>query len=247
MKDNKKMLLTGVLSLALLLSACDSKEKQNASENNADKNVKVEQKSEDMDKNKTKPDENSEEKNSSKSDEPKKDHEHENQKKRENVSLADWNGEWNSVEAYKDDPDLVEGMKAKAKEAGKDFKIYMDEKLKNRAFDFDGMLIDENKITYYDGKVEKDKIKTEGEYKFDQAYPVEHDGAIMYWYVFKTDGKNLPTYLTIMDLHGEESMAHFHMRIGDEKDKLIDPKSEWFPTFVRSSTPSSAMVNFLNH
>lgn len=227
MKNLKTLLLTGALSLSLLLTACGGKANNNAANNNAANNHAEE--------------------NHNHNHNHDHDHEHEDQEAREDVMLSDWDGDWNSVYAYKDDPEVLESFEKEAKEAGKDTKEFLDEKLENRKFDFGGMVVDNDKITFYQGKVDGDKVAAEANYKFVEAAPMQHGGATMYWYVFETDSKDLPKYMVIMDVHGEESMAHFHMRLGDDKEKLIDGEDHWYPTFVRASTPSSAMVDFLNH
>ena len=217
MKNLKTLLLTGALSLSLVLTACGNK--TNEAPNNADNNHQVEADNHNHNDN---------------NHNHNHDHDHEDQEKREDVKLSDWDGDWNSVYAYKDDAEVLKGVES-------------EEKMENRKFDFGGMVVDGDKVIFHKGKANEEGETKEVAYKFVEAAPMEHGGATMYWYVFETESKDVPKYMALMDVHGEDTMAHFHVRLGDDKAKLVDSEDEWYPTFVRASTPASAMAEFLSH
>lgn len=174
------------------------------------------------------------------------DHDHHDEEAREDVALSDWDGAWNSVESYINDEEVKEAMEKEAEEHGKDLDAYISEKMENRKFDHGGLVVDGDKITYFKGKVDESEEDGEVEYKFLEAVPMEHGGVTMYWYVFENQGEEGDKYLALMDVHGEDTMAHFHMRTGDDKEKLTDGDSHWYPTFVRASNPASVMADFLS-
>ena len=90
MKNLKTLLLTGALSLSLVLTACGNK--TNEAPNNADNNHQVEADNHNHNDN---------------NHNHNHDHDHEDQEKREDVKLSDWDGDWNSVYAYKDDAEVL--------------------------------------------------------------------------------------------------------------------------------------------
>lgn len=234
MKNLKTLLLTGALSLSLVLTACGNN--ANEAPNNADNNHQVEADNHNHNDN-----------NHNHNHDHDHDHDHEDQEKREDVKLSDWDGDWNSVYAYKDDAEVLKGVESEAKEDGKEPKAFLEEKMENREFDFGGMVVDGDKVIFHKGKANEEGETKEVAYKFTEAAPMEHGGATMYWYVFETESKDVPKYMALMDVHGEDTMAHFHVRLGDDKAKLVDSEDEWYPTFVRASTPASAMAEFLSH
>lgn len=228
MKYLKKYLLLGLLVLACLATACTKPAEPKAEE-------KQEEKAE------PKAEEKQEEKAEEKQDDHDHDHDHEHEHadiKAEDVSLDMWKGDWNSIDAYYDDPVVKEEVEKAAKEQN----ITADEFIKNvdlrRHSDFKSLHVEGDSITFYDGKMGEGKEITTAKYTLKEILEVPHGNKTLNWFVFETDNKDVKPLLALMQIHGEEHMAHYHARYTDSIDEIKDQESKWFPTFVRTSTSS---------
>lgn len=143
------------------------------------------------------------------------------------VALADWDGEWNNIANYLDDP----GLKGAYEEVAKRDNITEEEAKKNFAdhvaVDFGALKIDGDSITFLT-KAEGDEID-KADYKLVDKHAMEHGGKTLYWYEFSSNGK-YPTIL-LMPVHGEDHMPHFHLRVGASAEEML-AKDDWYPTFV---------------
>lgn len=150
------------------------------------------------------------------------------------VSLADWNGSWNNMGAYLDEADVQPAYEKLAEKDG----ITADEAkaayVEKRKCDFNGMIVDGNKVTFLDNFEDKGGAEiAAAEYEFDQVHKVQSGSHEMEWFAFKATSPDAKyPVLLMMPVHGDEALTHFHMRYGVDADELL-AKEGWFPTFVK--------------
>lgn len=155
----------------------------------------------------------------------------------EEVSLADWNGDWNNITAYLDDP----AMQSMLEEHAKEDKTSVDEVKKELAhdkeIDFKAMKIDGDKITYFDGfTANGGKEIGSNTYKYVDKYKATHGKHEFFWYEFKANEADAKyPCILIMPIHGEESLTHFHLRYGKDAEEMLKIDG-WYPTFVKPSS-----------
>ncbi|MDO5717116.1 MAG: ZinT/AdcA family metal-binding protein [Tissierellia bacterium] len=188
-------------------------------------------------------------KDNTKKDEPKKvdksdDHSHDHDHDHDDeASINDWEGTWNNMGAYLDDAEVQEGFEKLAEKEG----ITVEEAIKNykakRDCEFDGLVIADGKVTFLDGFKDKDGKEIETvEYEFVESVKTMHGNFELQWDVFKAKGDAKYPVLLMMPVHGEESLTHFHMRYGKDKDELMG-KDGWYPTFVKPSSTYEQLVD----
>lgn len=148
--------------------------------------------------------------------------------------------------AYIDDAEVVEVLQEEADEHGETLDEVKAEKTEGGKTEFGGLLVDGNKVTFYEGKVQDNKVLAEAEYEFSESSPMEHGGHTMYWFIFENKGEQGPKYLAMMDVHGEDTMAHYHMRYLDDIADL-DKDDHWYPTYLRASTTSEEAAEIFGH
>ena len=89
----------------------------------------------------------------------------------------------------------------------------------------------------------KGDVISESEYKYVGKQEVEHGGHKLEWDIFEAKNDDAPyKFILMMPIHGEESLTHFHMRYGDDKDKLLKDEG-WFPTFVKPNTTDAQIID----
>lgn len=169
-------------------------------------------------------------------DEPVENEQHDNDHDEEDIELALWEGEWNSVSAFMDEEEVKEALEEAAKEDGKTVEETTKEKFAGIESDHAAMIVKGDKVTFLDGIIGDGKEVEAAEYEFKESRPIEHGGKTYYWHVFESKGDG-PKYLMLMEVHGEQHLAHFHMRYGDDIEKL-EAREDWYPTFVR---PNASM------
>lgn len=218
MNKLKLMTLVGVMSAALLLNGCGA-QKDAPKENTKQTEQKQEDKKED-----------------SKATEKTED-------KKEEVSLSDWDGEWNNMGSYLDKPEVQDAFKTLAKKENVDEKKAKSDYLEKRKCEFNGLKIDGNKITFTSKIPSENGEKiAETEYKFVEKKAVKHGSHMLEWDVFEAVDSNAKyKVLLMMPIHGEEELTHFHMRYGNDKEELF-AKEGWFPTFVKPNTTDKQII-----
>lgn len=226
MKDLKRYLIAGLVVLTGLVSAC-TKPADKPAEPKAE--VKQEEKH----------DEHDHDDHDHEDHEHNHDHDHDHAEiNPEDVSLDLWKGDWNSLDAYYDDP----VVKAAIEEAAKEQNITPEEFIKNfevrRKSDFKSLHIEGDEIVFYDGKMGEGKEITTAKYTLKEILEVPHGSRTLNWFVFETENKDVKPLLALMQIHGEEHMAHYHARYADNMDEIKDQDSKWYPTFIRTSTSS---------
>lgn len=158
--------------------------------------------------------------------------------KKETVSLSEWNGDWNNIVSYLDDPELKASFDEVGKREGKTGDQAKAELKERRKFDYKAVKIDGNKMSFLDNFADKGgKVLGTGEYKFLKSQKVKHGNSELEWDVFEATNADAPhKYLTMMPIHGEEALTHFHMRYGNNLDELLNPDSKWYPALIKPSS-----------
>ncbi|MDO5738449.1 MAG: ZinT/AdcA family metal-binding protein, partial [Eubacteriales bacterium] len=154
----------------------------------------------------------------------------------DDVVLEDWEGEWNSMSAYLNDEELQEALEAHAKAEGETVDEIKAEYLEKYKIDYETMVFAGDTITFYDARLNKDgKEIAKSKYSYVESYKVEHGKHDIEWHVFEGEEGAKFKYLMLMPVHGEETLAHFHMRLGDDVEKMLG-EDDWFPTFIKPTT-----------
>lgn len=225
MNNLKRFLLAGLIVLTGLTTAC-SKPAEKAAEPKAE--VKQETKAE--------------EKQEEKQEEKKDDHE---EIKKEDVSLDMWKGDWNSIDAYYDDPVVKEAIEKAAKEQNISVEEFIANIDARRKTEYKGLTIDGDTITFYDGKVGEGKEIASAKFVLKEILEVQHGSKTLNWFVFETDSKDVKPLVALMQIHGEEHLAHYHTRFADSIEEIKDKDSKLYPTYIRTSTSSEDVAEEL--
>ena len=145
MKNKKSLSLVALLSLGLMLTACQKDQKNDEPSST---NVSQEMKKDDA---------------SNKSN----DSSDADKEKSSEVSLADWEGEWNNMGGYLDKDEVQSAFKTLAEKEKVDEKEAKENYLKKRKCDFGGLEIKDNKIKFLkDFPDKKGEVISESEYKY---------------------------------------------------------------------------------
>lgn len=169
--------------------------------------------------------------------------ENKDSEKSEEVSMADWAGEWNNMGGYLERPEVQDAYKTLGEKENMSADEAKSMYLEKRACEFDGLKIEGDKVTFLSTfPSDNGEAKGEGTYKFVEAKEVQHGNATLSWNVFEAENDDAPyKFLLMMPIHGEESLTHFHMRYGNDKDELF-AKEKWYPTFVKPNTTNDQII-----
>lgn len=224
MKNKKSLSLIALLSLGLVMTACGKDQKNDETSSS---NVSQEMKKDDA----------SNVSDSSSNIDEKKEESAE-------VSLSDWEGEWNDMGGYLEKDEVQNAFKTLADKEKVDEKEAKENYLKKRKCDFGGLEIKDNKIKFLkDFPDKKGEVIGESEYKYVEKQEVEHGGHKLEWDIFEAVNDDAPyKFILMMPIHGEESLTHFHMRYGDDKESLLKDEG-WFPTFVKPNTTDAQIID----
>lgn len=220
MKNNKKIALTALLSLGLILAACQKDAADTKTTENAQAESQVEE--------------------TAKEEAPAE----EDQSEDEKASMADWEGEWNDMGGYLEKAEIQEAFKSLAEKENTDEASAKEAYLKKRKCDFGGLEIDGDHVKFLKEFPDaKGEVIGEADYTFREKIEVEHGGHKLEWDVFEANSEDAPyKVLLMMPIHGEESLTHFHMRYGDDKDSLLKEEG-WYPAFVKPSSTDQQIID----
>lgn len=220
MKNNKKIALTALLSLGLILAACQKDTADTKTTENTQAESQVEE--------------------TPKEEAPAE----EDQAEDEKASMADWEGEWNDMGGYLEKAEIQEAFKSLAEKENTDEASAKEAYLKKRKCDFGGLEIDGDHVKFLKEFPDaKGEVIGEADYAFKEKIEVEHGGHKLEWDVFEANSEDAPyKVLLMMPIHGEESLTHFHMRYGDDKDSLLKEEG-WYPTFVKPSSTDQQIID----
>nr|WP_072536696.1 ZinT/AdcA family metal-binding protein [Anaerococcus mediterraneensis] len=224
MKTNKKFGLVALLSLGLIMAACqnDSAKVETKEETKVEEPAKAEESKE---KEETKEETKVEE-------------------SQDQVSMADWEGQWNDMGGYLEKAEIQEAFKTLAEKENTDEASAKEAYLKKRKCDFGGLEIAGDHVKFLKEFPDaKGEVIGEADYTFKEKIEVEHGGHKLEWDVFEANSEDAPyKVLLMMPIHGEESLTHFHMRYGDDKDSLLKEEG-WYPTFVKPSSTDAQIID----
>ena len=163
------------------------------------------------------------------------------------ASLADWDGTWRNMTSFlsEDDEGLREALKHVAEEHDMTVDEYIEHE-KEESVPFEKMVIDSNAetITFYE--LYRDTDGKTAKYTYKEALEFTHGGANFYWYVFETKDASEHPIVLLMEIHGEENMAHFHVRAAKSVDEAMKDE-HWYPTFMDENIPLSMIAEELEH
>lgn len=222
MKNNKKIALTALLSLGLILAACQKDAPKETSNEDSKAETQVESQVEEKTMEEDKPEE----------------------VESDQVSLADWEGEWNDMGGYLEKAEIQEAFKTLAEKENTDEASAKEAYLKKRKCDFGGLEIAGDHVKFLKEFPDaKGEVIGEADYTFKEKIEVDHGGHKLEWDVFEATSEGA-TYkiLLMMPIHGEESLTHFHMRYGDDKEALLKEEG-WYPTFVKPSSTDQQIID----
>lgn len=165
------------------------------------------------------------------------------------VSLEDWDGTWFNMISFYDHEDLKEVVEHLAEE----HKMSVEEFIKHEKEEsvaFAQIIIDgaNSTISFV---AEKDNDASEAYvetyvYEFVKSHEVAHGGSSMFWHEFTTKSDTETPVILLMEIHGEENMAHFHLRAGKDAESLL-AQEDWYPTFVGENMPATMIAEALEH
>ena len=173
----------------------------------------------------------------------KKDDENKVEDGQEEISITEWEGSWNDMSAYLDDPALEDAFKIAGEKDGKTAEEAKAELMEKRKTDFAGFKVEGDKVTFLDNFEDKEgKEIASSEYKFTKSYDAQHGNKTLTWDAFEATSPDAKfPVLLMMPVHGEDTLTHFHMRYGDDVEALLEMEG-WFPTYVKPSTTTEQLV-----
>lgn len=156
------------------------------------------------------------------------------EEKMTDVSLSDWDGEWNSIVYWYDEPEVMKGLGDKPQEA-------IDAKNKGAHTDFASLKVEDDSITFLDkegNEVSKSK------YKFVKK-EVKGEGEHSEWDIFEAvdEADDMFKTVALMPIHGEEGdLTHFHARYGKTVEEALSDDT-WWPVIASPKTTVEQVVD----
>ena len=193
----------------------------------------------------------------------------------EEMDLLDWEGEFINVASFLDEDDLQEGLQEISDDHGVTVEEFKEEYIEHSGTAFKGLKFQDNAILFYDCRV-TDEAEPVYRIAYDYlaTYQGLQGNHPFEWYVF--EAKELPEveadtddvdeeadakadedqddnfdpqelkYIALMPIHGEELLAHFHIRYASEIDELWEAE-DWYPVMVSAAIQDEQMVAMLDH
>lgn len=155
------------------------------------------------------------------------------------VSLEDWEGQWNSIDVYVDDENLIKSFEEVAERENIRVEEAKNSFSEKRYAEFKGLIIEDDQVTFLNGKSDEGEEITKSQYAYMDSKTVKHGSFETEWSVFEASEENARyPYLLMMPVHGEETLTHFHLRYGDDIDALL-AKETWYPTMIKPESSYS--------
>lgn len=156
-------------------------------------------------------------------------------------TLADWEGDWQSVYPYLQDGTLDAVLAHKAEHGDKSAEAYRAYYDAGYRTDVQRIVISGNKITFY-----KDNDAVEGHYVSDGYEILTYEaGNRGVRYIFeKAEGdEGAPQYIQFSDHRIAPAQAdHYHLYWGDDREALLNELTNW-PTYYPSSLNGEEIAN----
>ncbi|HHU01631.1 MAG: ZinT/AdcA family metal-binding protein [Christensenellales bacterium] len=161
------------------------------------------------------------------------------------VSLMDWDGTWLNMVSFYSHEDLKEVVEHLAQEHEMSVDEFIEHE-KEKSVPFEQMVVDgENSTISFVVETGEDASKAYV-YEYVKSHEFEHGGSKVYWHEFKTEEETENAVILLIEIHGEEKMAHFHLRAGKDADSLL-AREDWYPTFVGENMPTTMIAEELEH
>ncbi|NMD38516.1 MAG: metal-binding protein ZinT [Christensenellaceae bacterium] len=161
------------------------------------------------------------------------------------VSLQDWDGKWTNMVSFYDHDDLKEVVELLAK----DHEMSVEEFIKHEqeeSVPFTQLVVDGENSTIGFVYEKEEEPKETYIFEYVKSYEFSHGGASVFWHEFKTESEIETPVLLLIEVHGEENMAHFHLRAGKDTESLLADE-DWYPTFVGEDMPTTMVAEALEH
>lgn len=150
--------------------------------------------------------------------------------------LTDWLGTWNSITYYLDETEVQGAFEELADGEADTVEASKENYQEKILTDFTAMVIEEDQITYLDGpESEGGEVIETVTYEYQEEQTTEHGGQKLSWFKFVATEEAIHEAILLLDVHGEESMPHFHFRYGTADEDLLT-KEDWYPTLVAPTT-----------
>lgn len=176
--------------------------------------------------------------------EDKKEEESKDSESEEITSLTAWNGDWNNMGAYLDKEEIQLAYEKIAEKEGTSAEEEKEKYIEKRKTDFDGMSIEGEKITLYDGfKSDGANEIASSEYTYKGTEKTKMGRHDLVWSIFEANDESAPyKYFLMMPVHGEDGLKHFHLRYGNEDPKELLEKESWFPTMIVPESTTEQII-----
>lgn len=171
------------------------------------------------------------------------DHDHDHEDDGEDSHISEWEGNWNNLHAYLKMEEMEDSIEEGAKNGSVSVEEFKENFEKRRHVDFDGFVVDGEHVKFLDDfDANGGKVIYEDDYEFQERHMEDHGGRQMAWDIFKAKNADAKfPILMMMEVHGEESLPHFHMRYGDDLEAMLAIEG-WYPTFVRNTSTLSQIA-----
>lgn len=163
------------------------------------------------------------------------------------MTLAEWQGTWNSFVGYLEDEGLAQRIQELADKKGVSAEDIKAGPAKMMASEVGAMHIEGDEISFYNGFIDKNGgLLDKRAYHFVQTHTLKYGNLDFEMHEFQTAADASYPVLLMTDVHEEEGLIHFHLRYGRDVDSLI-AQNEWFPTYVSPATSYDQMMAGLAH
>lgn len=160
----------------------------------------------------------------------------------EDRSLADWEGDWQSVYPYLKDGTLDEVFAHKAQHGGKktaeEYKRYYEQGYQTKV---DRIVIQGDRVTFY-----KDDEKNSGKYDYDGYEILTYEAGnrgVRYIFEREEGDDGAPRFIQFSDHAIFPTEAdHYHLYWGDDREALLEEVTNW-PTYYPSDMDGQAIVH----
>ncbi|GEM02441.1 zinc transport system substrate-binding protein [Halolactibacillus halophilus] len=159
----------------------------------------------------------------------------------EDRTLADWEGDWQSVYPYLLAGDLDPVFEKKAEDGEMSAADYQEYYTTGYETDVERITIEDDTFTFYTSDDEMSASYTYDDYEI-LTYEKGNRG-VRYSFKRSSGDENMPQYIQFSD-HAirPQTAHHFHLYWGDNRDELLEEVTNW-PTFYPAHLDSEGLVH----
>lgn len=163
----------------------------------------------------------------------------------EEVSLSEWNGVWNNYLTYFDEPILQKAIQEQAEKEGVAVEDLKKQQNEAYGMEFAAMQIEDGKVVFLDQfKDRGGKPVDEATYVWKATHTATFGEHEFFWFEFGAEGDAKYPVLLLTEVHGEESLTHYHVRYGSNAKEML-ANENWYPTLVRDTTTPEQVLRSL--